>query len=229
MFETHSPIADLPKPGLFHFLPILELVSGEAVSLMVEHRRRFADAARFGPAFEARADGDMQTTGNPALWLADRLERAAASEAMAPGNLRPIYVPGPDAAFTHEDTAMACRAAIARTRFLPQEYCIEFTDTAFTNARDDIETRVRNFRRHGFRVGLDIRRSRHTALSFGLRLMLDTLRFNGEDIDSDDVAQSVEAAREAGMCVMAEKPRWRDADRLVAMGVSYALAPIADA
>lgn len=215
---------DALPPAAFRFHPVRDLTTGEAVSLMVEHRVGYSEQVRFGPSFE---DDSAQDTA--AHWLAERIERAAHSESLAPEGLRPIYIPAPDAAFSDTDAPIAARAAVGRTQLLPQEFCLEFTDAAFVAHRGDAERRVRAFRKRGFRVSLDMRRTNNTALSHNLRLMLDTIRVSALHLDDESMAATVEAARECGVCVIAERPRWRDADRLVAQGVAYALAPMADA
>lgn len=222
---NHSQDTSSPSLPPFRFQVVRDLLSGEAASLIVQHREGFDERVRFG-RFETPEDGVQP---DPALWLAERVERAAFSEAMAPGAFRPIFVPAPDAAFEHENTPMACRAAVARSQLLPQEFCLEFTDAALVLAREEAERHVRAFRRRGFRVSLDLRRSQHSALSHALRLMLDTIRVRAEDIARDEVSRTVEAAVAAGVCVIAEGPYWRDAEALARQGIAYALEPKADA
>jgi hypothetical protein len=210
-------------PFRFHF--VQDLATGSPVGLMIEHRQRFDDRVRFGEHGLLSSPHDV---GAP-LWLAERIERAAFTEALAPAECRPIHVPAPDAAFEHPDTPVACRAAVARTPLLAQEFCIEFSDAAFSLARGEATWIVRGFRRRGFRVGIDLTRSQAASLSPELRLMLDTVRVRAIDLDEETVDAAVSQARDSGISVIVDAPRWRDSEALIARGLTYALAPRADA
>jgi|GEM_PF-2576420 len=220
------PLATQPRTlPPFRFEPVRELPTGMATGLLVEHREAFADAVRFGPAW-ADACQPSQCAGS---WLAERIERAAHTEALAPQTLRPIFVPAPDAALADPNAPLACSGAVARTPLLAQEFCIVFRDSAFAVAGGLIEKHVRSFRRRGFRVALDMRRSQATPLTQSLLLMIDTLRVHCDDLGEPDILEIVQAAREAGVCILGDCPKWRNVNELASIGIGFGFDLRADA
>ncbi len=209
----------------FRFEAIRELPTGMAAGLLVKHREAFADTVRFGPAWSETS----QTSQCAGTWLAERIERAAHAEALAPQALRPVFVPAPDAALADPNAPLACSAAVARTPLLPQEFCLVFRDAASAVAGKLIENHVRAFRRRGFRVALDMRRSQATPLSQSLLLMIDTLRVQSDDLKTPDILEIIQAARQAGVCILADRPRWRDIDELASIGIGFGFDLRADA
>lgn len=225
MQSTSSPVCDRAPAIPFRFRFVQDLATGAAVGLMLEHRQRFDDGVRFGPGGVVTASEQESAP----LWLAERIERAAFTEALAPAECRPIHVPAPDAAFEHPDTPVACRAAVARTPLLAQEFCLEFSDAAFALARHEAARIVRGYRRRGFRVGLDLTRSQSFAMSPEVCLMLDSVRVRACDLEDEGVDRIVSQSRDGGIIVIVENPRWRDSESLISRGLTYALAPRADA
>jgi hypothetical protein len=209
----------------FRFQAVRELPSGLTSGLILEHRDAFADSVRFGPAWDHPHD----EAPSAADWLAERIERAAHAEALLPQELRPVYVPAPDAAFADRNAPLACSAAVTRSPLLPQEFCLSFRDSALALAGDRAETTVRGFRRRGFRVAADLRQSQATTFSHSLLLMIDTLSVRSEDLDEPEVMEKVQEAREAGVCILADRPRWRDAEELASLGIMFGCELRADA
>ncbi|MFN3609690.1 MAG: hypothetical protein ACK4Y9_11550 [Hyphomonas sp.] len=205
-------------------VPVVHLVAGDMLGMVAEEAMEFEERVRFGPVTGTQADTD------PAKWLADRLGRVA-SAAWADGATgRPILVPAPMAALAHANTAVACDAAVRRTTLCQQEFCLMFSDAAFAGEAVDCTSRVARLRKAGFRVGIDMRRSWHTPLSEGLRLMIDTIRIDADALEtSPELQDVVMIARECGILVVADNASWRDGDFLEETGVAGAIAPRTDA
>lgn len=207
-------------------LPVMHLTSGEAVILFAETEKRFEERAVFGPAVRT---AECSVPATPAEWLATRIE-AVANDAHNRTVERPVIVPMPLAALIHPDTAMACDAAIARTRLCPQEICLEIEDAVLSlPAGESAQSRIEALRRRGFRVSLNASRSWQSPLSQSLRLLLDSLRVDARKIDDEPELQArIEAAAYSGMSVIAENAKWRDCDYLADIGVEYGFRMRAD-
>ena len=219
--HTSSPRLDQNRVRL---LPVVHLLAGDMLGMVAEEAMEFEERVSFGPATGVSADAD------PAKWLAARLGRIA-SAAWADGATgRPILVPAPMAALAHANTAVACDTAVRRTTMCQQEFCLMFSDAAFASESVDCSSRVARLRKAGFRVGIDMRRSWHTALSEGLRLMIDTIRVDADALEtSPDLQEVVMIARECDILVVADNANWRDGEFLEETGVSGAIAPRTDA
>ncbi len=162
--------------------------------------------------------------------MAERVEEVA-HDAHYRTTERPVIVPIPLAALIHADTAVACDAAVARTRLCPQEICLEVEDAALAlpSAQTAIEG-IEALRRCGFRVSMNSTRSWQAPLSYSLRVLLDSLRVDARKIEDDeDLQDRIDAAACSGMLVVAENAYWRDTDFLNDVGVEYGFRMKADA
>ena len=221
-----SPQAKSPTQQRNRLLPIMHLETGEAVLLFAETEKRFEERAVFGPAALAAEGSEV---ASPAQWMAEHLE-AVAHDAHNRATERPVIVEMPLVALVHPDTAMACDAAIARTRLCPQEICLELQDAALAlPAARSAQDRIEALRRCGFRVSLNSTRSWQCALDHKLRILLDSIRVDARKIESEDALQDrIEAAACAGMLVIAENAHWRDSYYLNELGVEYEFRMRAD-
>ena len=207
-------------------LPVMHLETGEAVLLFAETEKRFEERAVFGPATFAAEGSEV---ASPAQWIAEHVE-AVAHDAHNRTTERPVIVELPLVALIHPDTAMACDAAIARTRLCPQEICLDVQDAALAlpaarSAKEGIEA----LRRCGFRVSINATRSWQAPLDHSLRLLLDSLRVDARKIEDDVALQDrIEAAACAGMLVIAENAHWRDSYFLNELGIEYGFRMRAD-
>ena len=170
----------------------LRLVVTEAAPVAVRLPRlrfqpvvRLADGAAFG--MHAEADIAFEDTFNPrhlndaslpsaAAWLGDLIERAGRLAQDAGTNLRPISITAPLAALADRDGPMAAEAGARRADLLPQEFRIEFPDAAVTGLEDLALDRVDAFRRKGFRVGLDARKSWRMPMGARARMSFEAVR-----------------------------------------------------
>lgn len=206
------------------FQPVVHLVAGDMLGLAAEEMVEFEERVLFGPVTGRTPEMDA------GAWLAERLVRVA-SAAWAEGTQgRPILVPAPMAALVDQNTAVACDAAVRRTTMCQQEFCLIFSDAAFSAEDVDSTSRVARLRKHGFRVGIDMRRSWQTGLNEAMRLMIDTIRVDADELEqSAELQEVVAVARATGILVVADNANWRDGDHLGDSGIDGAIAPRCDA
>ncbi|MEM7329271.1 MAG: hypothetical protein AAF437_11060 [Pseudomonadota bacterium] len=225
--QYHQFDAAPAAPVRNRLLPVMHLETGEAVLLFAETEKRFEERAVFGRAALA---AERSEAVSPAEWMANHIEDVA-HDAHNRTTERPVIVEMPLVALIHPDTAVACDAAIARTRLCPQEICLEIQDAALAlpaarNAQDGIEA----LRRCGFRISLNATRSWQCPLSHNMRLLLDSLRIDARKIESEPELQDrIEAAVNSGMLIIAENANWRDSYFLSELGVEYGFRMRADA
>tara|TARA_R110000868_G_scaffold137649_2_gene351204 strand:- start:13 stop:615 length:603 start_codon:yes stop_codon:yes gene_type:complete len=200
------------------------MLTGDVTCLIAETERRFEERAVFG------IGSDTQNQHSPASWLASLLEDVA-NYVQDEGSLaRPILVQAPIAALLHRDTPLACDAAIKRTRFCPQEICIEFADASLNMPAADTAKSVRNLRKKGFRVSVNSMKSWAAPMDSNLQMMLDTLRVDARKIETEpDLRARIEASAASGIAIIAENAAWRDGEMLAKLGVCFARAPRSDA
>lgn len=224
MKQTWTPDSFRSVPAApVRFEPVLDLATGDALGMAADLPFCFEDSPSFGPARARHSET------NSAKWMAERLGEVASVAHEFRQDHRPIIVPAPIAALANPDTALVCDARVRRSTFCQQEFCLEFTDTAFAGDPADCTSRVAHLRRHGFRVSVDMRRSWQTPLAEGMRLLIDTLRVDARRLDCDDLIDTCETAATAGILVIAENAYWRDADELTRLGISAGLRLRTDA
>ena len=201
---------------------VYNLETGETVFLMAQCQRDFSERVRFGPRTGTPA---LQ---NPANWIAQNIEEIAyLSHDYSP--VRPILIPVPIAAFMDENLVTACHAAILRTPLCPQEVCLEIDDATVTLMGPSLNPTLEALKRHGFRLSLNATLTATAALSENLRLLLDTLRLDARRFEKEaDMQDRVEAARAAGIALIAENAFWRDGPYLARHGIDYGINPRRD-
>lgn len=213
-------------PASFRLEPILHMQSGETVTLLAEALRPFEERAVFGPAAHL---AERQDAATPAQWLADQIETIAIS-AHHRSEARPIIIASPLVALVHPDTPLLCDTAIRRTPVLPQEICLEVSDSDLATPHANAQKGIEALRRTGFRVSLNATKSNEAPLNSAMRLLLDNIRIDARRLDSDEeLYDRVEAATASGMSVIAQNARWRDGEYLASLGIDLALRPRADA
>ena len=224
----HQSQSFRPKPNMsaaVRFAPVVNLMTGETVTLIAETEKRFEERAVFGRAALA---AERSQPASPAAWLAAHVELVA-NQAHDSETHRPIIVPAPLAALMDPNTAVACDAAIRRTQLCAQEICIEIADAALALPTRETQTAIETLRRCGFRVSLNATRSWEASLSTAMRLLLDNIRIDARHIDMEaGVDTRIEAATSCGMAVIAENANWRDGDYLASLGVELGLRPRLD-
>ncbi len=206
------------------FRPVLHLLAGDLLGTAAEEMTEFEECVSFGPRTQPRQ------MPSAASWMAARLERiasAAWAEAMAG---RPILVGAPLAALIDPQTATVCDTAIQRTTLCQQEFCLMFSDSACCSAEGDLTGHIARLRKHGFRVGLDLRHSWQMPMSEALCLMIDTIRIDADLLENSQVLQEKSSnAHASGILVVADNASWRDGETLSAAGITGAVSPQTDA
>lgn len=226
-FTDHHTAAHSPLPQRNRLLPVMHLETGDAVLLFADAEKRFDERAVFGPVLGAAECSDP---ASPAEWMADRVEEIA-SDAHYRTTERPVIVPLPLPALIHDDTAVACDAAIARTRLCPQEICFEVDNAALALPSATLaQDRIEKLRRCGFRVSLNATRSWDAPLDHSLRVLVDSLHVDARKIDTEATLQDrIETAASSGMLVIAENAYWRDTHFLGEIGVEFGFRMKSDA
>jgi hypothetical protein len=205
------------------FKSVMHLLGGDSLGLVADEPIEFEERVSFGPA----ANDD---TPSPAKWMAGRLERVASAACAQELPHRPILVAAPMAGLSDPDTALACDTAVRRTILCQQEFCLMFSDTAFSGDPADSTARIARLRRVGFRVGVDMRHSWQTPLTDSFRILIDTIRIDADALEaSNELCEITQIAKAAGILVVADHANWRDGDYLAELGVAGGVAPQTDA
>jgi len=217
-----EPVPPVGRQPRLRFRPVVRLADGEAFGMHAEADISFEDT------FRPRHLSDA-THPSAAGWLGDLIERTGRLARDTGANHRPLSISAPMAALADKDAPMAAEAGAARAGILPQEVRIDFCD-ASVSALDDLALdRVDAFRRRGFRVGLDARKSWRTPMGARARMTFEAVRLDPSRCEALDIPMSrLEVAAADGIALIAENVRWRDTDNLAELGISFAMAPRAD-
>ncbi|WP_084419238.1 EAL domain-containing protein [Henriciella litoralis] len=204
--------------------PVVHLLTGEIVNLVAETPRAFDDRVSFG------GNNQFISRISPAIWLAHHVETSAMMAVDSQTSARPIIISAPISAMMHPDTPMACEAAAARSKLCPQEICIEVEDATLYQSKAEVMRSIQALRQRGFRVSVNATRSWCTPMDTDMRLLLDCVRIDANKIwVESDLLNRIEAASACGMGVIAENARYRDGEKLSAVGIELARAPKVDA
>lgn len=200
------------------------LCSGDPVGAFVEFAQDFNDRPDFS--------GQSTHVGVHAAsdWIADRLQDVATLCRTLEYFERPLILPIPASALLDVYMIDACISATAQTRFCNQEISFELTDSALVSHREAAITFMHDFRRKGFRVSVDARKSWQSEIAPHHWLLIDTLRIRANDLEEAERlrAYTKKAAAE-GVAIVAEEAYWRDGPHLARQGINYGLSPRADA
>lgn len=208
------------QPNL-RFRPVVRLGDGAPFGMHVETDIAFEDT------FQAR-HLHAHNLPSSAAWLGDMIERSARL-AHDTETARPISVTAPMAALADPDAPMAAEAGVKRSSLLPQEVRIDFSDAAVVALEDLALDKIDAFRRRGFRVGLDARKSWRTPMGQRARMSFEAVRLDPSRMEILDVPMSrLEVAAADGVALIAENVRWRDAEKLAEHGIHFAMSPRAD-
>jgi len=202
----------------------MHLCSGDAVGAFIEYAHSFEDK----PALLSKSD--VHTHQTAANWIASKIEDIASMCDTLDYTERPLVLPVPARTLIDDDVLESCTYAAAQTRLCHQEMSLEITDAAISAHTEEATTFMHTFRRKGFRVSVDARRSWAAELPAECWLLVDTLRLRAQDIETEPALQDViDLASSAGVAIVAERAFWRDGEYLARMGIDYALKPRADA
>jgi len=224
LFTTPQTSSTKDVTARIRIKPSMHLCSGDAVGAFAEHASAFDERPKFTHA------AHTSEQASPAAWIARSISDLAVICDTLSYNERPIVLPIPACALSQPGLIEACNQAVAQTRFANQEISFEITDAVATTTGVLLQNIITNFRRNGFRVSIDARKSWSARLPATCWLMIDTLRVHPHHIDTEaDLEDMIDIARTAGVAIVAQKPHWRDGDYLASLGIDYGLSPRADA
>lgn len=210
------------RQARLRFRPVVRLADGSAFGMHAE-----ADIA-FEDTFKPRHLSDIALP-TAAGWLGDVIERACRLAQDTNATLRPLSILAPMAALADKDAPMAAEAAVARAGALAQEIRLDFCDASVCSLEDMALDRVDAFRRRGFRVGLDARKSWRTPMGARARLTFEAVRLDPSRCEALEIPMTrIEVASADGIALIAENVRWRDAEKLADMGIYFAMSPKSD-
>ena len=219
---VNEPAPVTVRQPRLRFRPVVRLADGAAFGIHTE-----ADIA-FEDTFQPRHLTDAAHP-SAAGWLGDLIERAARLARETGADPRPLSVSAPMATLADKDAPMAAEAGAARAGVLPQEIRIDFCDASVSALEDLALDRVDAFRRRGFRVGLDARKSWTTPMGARARMTFEAVRLDPSRCQAMEIPMTrLEVASADGIALIAENARWRDADKLAELGVHFATAPRTD-
>lgn len=224
LVTNDEPAAPAVRAPRLRFQPVVRLDDGAPFGVQTESDIQFEDTARdFGCNYS-------ETQNSAGEWLGNLIERTARLARDTGNDARPISVSAPLAALTDRDAPMAAEAGAHRGGLLPQEIRIDFVDASLASLEDFAMDRVEAFRAHGFRVGLDARKTWHTPMSARARMTFEAILLDPNVLKRMEIPVSrVEIAAAEGVALIAENVHWRDAVELAAVGIHFAVAPRTDA
>lgn len=219
-----SDIATIARESAIRFQPVVHLLSGDQMGQVCEIAKPMRDTVRFGPV-----------TGNldkivPADQFCAHLKTVAKATHGQTADQRPILLPAPAVALKCSKMRQTCHDTIHATSLNSHEVCLEFSDHAFMEDVSTLTSKVQAYRKDGFRIAIDMTSSWQAVLDDALRLLIDTIRIDVDELyASPTLAYVVDAAANAGIFVIAENAKWRDGEYLAGLGVGGAICPQADA
>lgn len=219
---VNEPQPAAVRQARLRFRPVVRLSDGSPFGMHAE-----ADIA-FEDTFQPRHLSDIALP-TAAGWLGDIVERACRLAQDTDAGQRPLSILTPMAALADKDAPMAAEAAVARAGALAQEIRLDFCDASVCSLEDLALDRVDAFRRRGFRVGLDARKSWRTPMGARARLTFEAVRLDPSRCEALEIPMTrIEVASADGIALIAENVRWRDAEKLADMGIHFAMSPKAD-
>jgi len=217
-----EPALVATRQARLRFRPIVRLEDGSAFGMHAEADIAFEDTFNVHHLSEAQLP-------SCAGWLGDLIERTARLAHDSTYPVRPISITAPMAALSDPDAPMAAEAGALRSKLLPQEFRIDFCDASIVALEDQALDRLDAFRRRGFRVGLDARKSWRTPMGARARMAFEAVRLDPQRREILEIPLTrLEVAAADGIALIAENVHWRDAEKLAEIGIAYALAPRSD-
>ena len=204
------------------FSQIVSLADGEGEGAAAQTDLAYEEHAFFGFA-------RGEEFACPAAWLGQLIERAGRMAQMRGLTGRPIALTVPAAALAHADAPMSAEAGAARANLCPQEFRLEFTDAALMEEEYSAIESLYSFYRRGFRIGVDARLSWKSVFDRNARALIEAVRLDAklaEEIMFDE--DRIDAAIGAGILLYAENLGWRDADKMLSLGITHAMEPRTD-
>lgn len=227
--QRFQPIAPQVKPSSkawqLRTEPCFHLPTGDTVGAFVQSAHAFNDQA------SSFLTGTSQQRVKVEDWLYDQITTLDVYCQALTMVARPLMLPVPDVSLNYTGSLLeTCLHAVAQTQFCPQELSLELSSAAVISNPQQALDFVHAFRRNGFRVSIDARQNWQLEMSPMTWLMIDSLRIEARQIATcAHLDVLIDTAADAGVVIVAENAKWREADYLASLGVLYALSPKADA
>lgn len=208
-----------PQPFRSRFEPCLQLPDGEIDFPLTRVDPLFEDQPLVGVCYTS-----------PDLWLVDCLKRLCLAARQFDVGTRPLHVPMPLAILRSNDAPEMCLNAVKSEDCCPQEFILEFQDSTLAQTEEGVLDGMEAFRRKGFRIGLDARRSSVAPFGARLRSAVERMRVTEFDLMNDDEVQMrAEIVSGMGGDVILDRASWKNVDLLRDFGATHAQKLLADA
>lgn len=208
-----------PRPFRSRFEPCVKLSDGE-IDFPI---------TRVDPLFEDLPMSRASLT-SPTAWMVMTLRRIAQSARQYDVMVRPLHVPAPMTLLMADDAPRHLKVASEAEGCCPQEFVLEFQDACLAATENGALDRMEDFRRQGFRIGIDARRSSGTPFGARVRTAVERMRVSAEELlINEAIQQRAEIVSSLGGAVILDRAHWKQADLLVSYGATHALKMIADA
>lgn len=191
--------------------------------------------SRVDPLFEEQAVSFGVVANTPAsatasAWLFEAIQRLAISASELELAYRPIHVPVPMAIFGDRRAADRAAQAAMSVGFCTQEFILEFQDATLANGEKETFDALDEFRRKGFRIGLDARKSAMTPFSTRIRSAIERLRLTAADLVYDEMLQlRADIVCCIGGEVILDRATWQQTEELMRLGATHSLRLVTDA
>ncbi len=225
-FSVHAESAGRETQGLH---------SRFETCLALEDGREAFPLTRVDPLFEDQpvSFGRVQrpiSTDAPADWMVGAIERLANAAQELELKTRPIHVPMPIAILQDDQAPIRALKTAERAGFCSQEFMLEIQDASLASGDARAFDCLDDFRRKGFRIALDARKSAATPFSSRIRSAIERLRTTATDLMFDEMLQlRADIVSCIGGEVIVERANWRHAEELQRLGASHAMKLMTDA
>lgn len=144
--------------------------------------------------------------------------------------IRPIHLPLPLSILTENGASDIMAKTCIEEGYCPQEFMLEIQDASLACGTTAHFDHLDAFRRHGFRIALDARRSAETAFSKRLRGAIERLRVTADDLLRDEMLQlRADMVSCIGGDVILDRANWRDVNDLQRFGATHSARLLTDA
>ena len=184
---------------------------------------------RVDPLFEELPLTIIETS-SPSEWLGQVVRKLAHAAKTNEMNARPIHVPMPFSILADPNGPARAQQAVRDEDCCPQEFILEFQDASFSVMEVTGLDRMEDYRRIGFRIGLDARTSSAAPFGARLRSAVERMRVSSEELLFDETIQMrAEIVSSIGGDVIIDRAPWQKAELLRSYGATHALRMMADA
>jgi hypothetical protein len=169
-------------------------------------------------------------TESPSVWLEKVIRKLAQAAKIHEMHSRPVHVPLPVGILYDDNGPASAQKAASAEDFCPQEFILEFQDASLASMDVAGLDRMEEYRRLGFRIGLDARMSSAAPFGARLRTAVERLRISADELLFDETVQMrADIVASMGGEVILDRAQWQKAELLRSYGATHALKLTADA